>query len=282
MTSLVLQAALGLPLSAPRPLGASQPCVNRRAALSTLPAAALAFRALPSSAATPLSAKEISVKLRPIPVCGVFVNGDQPIFTDSDGQTPVGYFYLESADALPAFKQAQANDQGVGFGVVSLADVYDIVGDKSIGGEMRVRPSRKAVVLANRILLPLGKSVLDEKKGQVPLFYSERVAYDTAGGDQVFPFFLSKDDLDAAYDELQKVTGGPKSEEGGIPIGLVRVATLDGLVDQMLSGEVDLSKAVIVASKASTIMSASASPITSGGTTLMTQLDFDVDCTRIR
>ena len=68
MTSLLLHAALGLPLSAPRVHGAPQPCVNRRAALSTLPAAALAFHALPSLAAAPLSAKEISAKLRPIPV----------------------------------------------------------------------------------------------------------------------------------------------------------------------------------------------------------------------
>ena len=246
MTSLLLQAALGLPLHAPRPLGAPQPCVNRRAALSTLPAAALAFRALPALAATPLSAKEISAKLRPIPVCGVFVNGDQPIFTDSDGQTPVGYFYLESADALPAFKQAQANDQGVGFGVVSLADVYDIVGDKSIGGEMRVRPSRKAVVLANRILLPLGKEVLDEKKGQVPLFYSERVALTGEGGADEFPFFFDKEDLDATFGRLQ---------QGELPIADVKVVTLDGLVKQMREGAVDFSTSVLVGSRASLALS---------------------------
>ena len=46
---------------------------------------------------------------------------------------------------------------------------------------------------------------------------------------------------------------GSDGESGGIPIGLVRVATLDGLVDQMLSGEVDLSKAVIVASRSSLV-----------------------------
>ena len=41
------------------------------------------------------------------------------------------------------------------------------------------------------------------------------------------------------------------SEDGTIPIGLVRVATLDGLVDQMLTGEVDLSKAILVAARSS-------------------------------
>ena len=34
----------------------------------------------------------------------------------------------------------------------------------------------------------------------------------------------------------------------GIPVGLTRVATLDGLVKQMRSGEVDLRQAVLVGS----------------------------------
>lgn len=72
---------------------------------------------------------------------------------------------------------------------------------------------------------------------------------------------MSKEDLDAAYDELQRTIGDATAaaaaaiqrdgksgggSSGGIPIGLVRVATLDGLVDQMRSGEVDLSQAVLI------------------------------------
>ena len=94
-------------------------------------------------------------------------------------------------------------------------------------------------------------TTLDENKGQVPVFYSEKVSYENKEGEQSFPFFLSKEDLDAAYAELQKIAGGPVSEDGTIPIGLVRVATLDGLVDQMLTGEVDLSKAILVAARSS-------------------------------
>ena len=44
---------------------------------------------------------------------------------------------------------------------------------------------------------------------------------------------------------------GTSGATEGIPIGLVRVATLDGLVDQMVSGrDVDLSEAVVVGSRA--------------------------------
>ena len=74
-------------------------------------------------------------------------------------------------------------------------------------------------------------------------------SFEGKDGEQSFPFFLCKEDLDAAYDELQRAQGAPTSGEAGIPIGLVRVATMDGLVDQMLSGEVDLTKAVVVGAR---------------------------------
>ena len=124
------------------------------------------------------------------------------------------------------------------------------------------------IVLANRalqfnvadnVLLP---KTLDEEKGQVPVFYSERVSFDDgSGGGNLFPFFLIKEDLDAAYDQLAKEGKAPpetsnsnaaagQGQAGGIPIGLVRVATLDGLLDQMVTGEIDLSRAVVVGSQA--------------------------------
>ena len=128
-------------------------------------------------------------------------------------------------------------------------------GEGDVGGELRLRPSRRQVVLANRALQAGGSegqklfmpTVLDEAKGQVPIFYSERVAFGSEGR-QTFPFFLCKEDLDAAYDEVTGATA-KKGDNSGIPIGLVRVATLDGLVDQMRSGAVDLSQSVVVGSR---------------------------------
>ena len=106
--------------------------------------------------------------------------------------------------------------------------------------------SLQAKVLHRRLPLPLGKEVLDEKKGQVPLFYSERVALTGEGGADEFPFFFDKEDLDATFGRLQ---------QGELPIGDVKVVTLDGLVKQMREGAVDFSTSVLVGSRASLALS---------------------------
>ena len=84
----------------------------------------------------------------------------------------------------------------------------------------------------------------------MPVFYSERVVLQEVDG-VAFPFFFSKDDLDAAWQGgsepggenaaggfSEQPFGGAspgqkrrKNAEGknGIPIGLVRVATLEGV-----------------------------------------------------
>ena len=69
------------------------------------------------------------------------------------------------------------------------------------------------VVLANRAISANGNggggflpTTLEERNGQVPVFYSERVVLQEVDG-VAFPFFFSKDDLDAAWQ------GG--SEPGG-------------------------------------------------------------------
>ena len=68
----------------------------------------------------------------------------------------------------------------------------------------------------------------------MPVFYSERVKYEGRGEQSsssdsldaaTFPFFFAKEDLDRAYDELQQAAGGPKSAEGGLPIGPKKVLT---------------------------------------------------------
>lgn len=216
-----------------------------------------------SGPAVRLSRPQINSKLGKVPIVAIVNEEDAPFLTGGNGR--IGYFFLDAIEALRELKLLQKNSPEARLKVVTLPEVYFplVRGEQAnLGGTLRVRPARKQVVLANRALnfqmkegqiLP---TTLDEGKGQVPVFYSERVAYEDNAGGQLFPFFLSKDDLDAAYVELQKTTGaaaagGSGGGEGGIPIGLVRIATLDGLVDQMLSGEVDLSKAVLVPSKAS-------------------------------
>ena len=199
------------------------------------------------------------------------VNGDDaPFLTGGGGR--VGYFYLDPTDALLQLRLLQKSSPDARLKVVTLDEVYFslVRGEQgNLGGDLRLRPSRRQVVLANRalqfnvadnVLLP---KTLDEEKGQVPVFYSERVAFDDgSGGGSLFPFFLIKEDLDAAYDQLAKegkvppetsstkAAGQGQGQASGIPIGLVRVATLDGLIDQMVTGEIDLSRSVVVGSQA--------------------------------
>lgn len=165
-------------------------------------------------------------------------------------------------EALLELRVLQKTSPEARLKVVTLPEVYFpfVRGEQSdLGGDLRLRPSRRQVVQANRALQSNVKqgsfmpTVLDEAKGQVPIFYSERVAFGDAGG-QTFPFFLVKEDLDAAFEQLVSDGAIPDVKPGstngqGIPIGLVRVATLDGLVDQMSSGSVDLTQAVVVGSR---------------------------------
>ena len=60
-----------------------------------------------------------------------------------------------------------------------------------------------------------------------------------------------KEDLDLAFAKLQEASEEPRKRDRssiGIPLGLTRVATLDGFVKQMRSGEIDLTQAILVGS----------------------------------
>jgi len=228
-----------------------------------------------------LTRPEIDGKLARVPVVALVNADDAPFLTNGR----IGYFYLDPTEALLSLKLLQKNSPEARLKVITLPEVYFplVRGEQAdLGGDLRLRPSRRQIVWANRALAfqknenSLLPKSLDEDKGQVPVFYSERVAYEDKSGEQSFPFFLSKDDLDAAYEELQRSIGGATasaaaaskfdgSSGGGIPIGLVRVATLDGLVDQMRSGEVDLTKAVVVAQRSA--LNAVRSLVTDGGAT---------------
>lgn len=204
-----------------------------------------------------LSRAQVEAKIAKIPIVALVNDEDAPFLTANGGKT--GYFFLDPTEALLSLRVLQKTSPGARLKVVTLPEVYFSIvrGDsRELGGELKLRPSRRQVVLANRALQSNIKSgtfmptILDEAKGQVPVFYSERVAFG-AEGRQTFPFFLVKEDLDAAYDELVangSIKGGG-GDGSGIPIGLVRVATLDGLIDQMLSGAVDLSQSVVVGSR---------------------------------
>ena len=205
-----------------------------------------------------LSKGQVEKKLSKVPVIALVNSEDAPFLTGGNGR--IGYFFLDPIEALREKKLIERDQPDARLKVVTLPEVFFplVRGEQgNLGGELRLKPSRRQVVLANRALVyqkketQLMATTLDENKGQVPVFYSEKVSYENKEGEQSFPFFLSKEDLDAAYAELQKIAGGPVSEDGTIPIGLVRVATLDGLVDQMLTGEVDLSKAILVAARSS-------------------------------
>ena len=213
-----------------------------------------------------LSKGQVEKKLSKVPVIALVNSEDAPFLTGGNGR--IGYFFLDPIEALREKKLIERDQPDARLKVVTLPEVFFplVRGEQgNLGGELRLKPSRRQVVLANRALVyqkketQLMATTLDENKGQVPVFYSEKVSYENKEGEQSFPFFLSKEDLDAAYDELQRLQGatptpsggGANAESGGLPIGLVRVATLDGFVDQMLRGEIDLSKAVVVPQKSS-------------------------------
>lgn len=226
------------------------------------PAAAADVRDAPPGAK--LSKAEIEKKLRRTTVSALVNPNDEPYLT---GGNKVGYFFLDPREAMVELRVLQQSSPEAALKVVPLSEVYFplVMGEQGdLGGELRVRPSRRQVVMANRALAAssavpnqLLPTSLDEQKGQVPVFYSERVSMVDGAGQPVYPFYLAKEDLDAAFVALRRQEGAPSSstsererrreaEADGIPPGLTRVATLDGLVKQMRSGEVDLAAAVIV------------------------------------
>jgi len=180
--------------------------------------------------------------------------------------TQVAYFYLDPTDALRELRLIRASAPDAKLKLTSLAEVYFplVQGDpKELGGILRLRPSRRQIVNANRALqynspegalLPVS---LSEEKGQVPLFYSERVTLTSADGSNTkYPFYLRKEDLDrdftllsangqlqgnavgnagAGGDETVNLRGNSARRAakaagdasrvagGGVPIGLTRV-----------------------------------------------------------
>ncbi|EOD16815.1 hypothetical protein EMIHUDRAFT_436483 [Emiliania huxleyi CCMP1516] len=266
---------------------------TRRPVLASLLAAAatgpFSLPAPPASAAaSELSIKEVNKRLGAIPVVAVVNEQDSPYFTSSEGATQVGYFFLDPTDALRELRAVQGDNPSARLKLTTLSEVYFplVQGDATaLGGVLRLRPSRRQIVEANRALqfnspegtlLPVS---LSEAKGQVPLFYSERVALSTADGAATrYPFYLRKEDLDRDFSRLaaegalqggavvagdaalrsnsarraarraEREGGGGAAAVSGIPAGLTRVATLDGIVAQMRSGEVDLKDALLVPS----------------------------------
>lgn len=218
------------------------------------PSAALAAAdVFASTGGKKLSREQINGKLSRIPVCALVNPDDEPYLAGGGG---VGFFFLDPQEALLALRVLQQTQPEARIRSVPLTDVYfPLVREPltDIGGTLLLRAPRRDVVLANRALQfnqpansgRLLPTSLDESKGQVPVFYSEQVALtDPKSGEVSYPFFLAKADLDAAFVELagDKAAGDaadkPRRSGQGtsgateMPIGQVRIATLDGLVDQ--------------------------------------------------
>eukprot|EP00310_Coccolithus_braarudii_P022176 CAMPEP_0183355274 /NCGR_PEP_ID=MMETSP0164_2-20130417/39705_1 /TAXON_ID=221442 /ORGANISM="Coccolithus pelagicus ssp braarudi, Strain PLY182g" /LENGTH=286 /DNA_ID=CAMNT_0025528325 /DNA_START=1 /DNA_END=861 /DNA_ORIENTATION=+ len=249
ISTLVIAASLthgALPLSQPQAAHAQ-----------ALPTGLVAVADAP---VTGLSKAAVNGYLSSIPALALVNEDDQPYFTSSERNTRIAFFFLEPTDALRELKLLKASEPTARLKLTSLDQVYFnlVMGStEDLGGTLRIRPSRRQVVEANRALqyapstslLPV---TLDEAKGQVPVFYSERVVL-SLGGVSKYPFFFRKEDLDTAFRRTEAAAALAKSSSRGgapegLPSGLVRVATLDGLVKQMQSGEVDLTDALLVPS----------------------------------
>ena len=91
----------------------------------------------------------------------------------------------------------------------------------------------------------------------MPLFYSERVAFEDKQGQPTFPFFFALEALETAYaaatgaistsDFLQGASA--PADAKGIPADILKVTTLDLLLSQMENGDVDLTRAVLIPSR---------------------------------
>jgi len=209
-----------------------------------------------------LSQRQVEQYLSVVPALAIVNEDEQPFFTGREARgMRVAFFYLEPLDAIRELKLLKQSEPSARLKLTSLDQVYFplVMGNPDeFGGTLRIRPSRRQIVEANRALQfnsPEGMVIpvtLDESKGQVPVFYSERVVL-SSNGVPKYPFFFRKDDLDAAFRKTEAVqsrgsASSSKEAPMGLPYGLVRVATLEGLVRQMQNGEVDLSDAVLVPS----------------------------------
>ena len=175
---VVAASAVALHHVAPLPsaYAAAGTTTTRRMALhKAAAAAALGFGFRPSATAearVPLARAQIEAKLAKVPVVAL-VNADDAPYLDGAG---VGYFYLDPTEALLSLKLLQKNSPDARLKVVTLTEVYFplVRGEQpNLGGVLRVRPSRREVVLANRALAfqqrenALLPTSLDEAKGQV-------------------------------------------------------------------------------------------------------------------
>ena len=174
-----------------------------------------------------------------------------------------GYFYLDLTDALLAAPPPKSRPTRASRRHTDEAPL----GARRAGHPRRrppLRPSRR--IAANRALqFNVADNVLfprpSTRRRARACLYSPPVRRRQRRREPL-PLLPIKEDLDAAYDQLAKegkvppetsstkAAGQGQGQASGIPIGLVRVATLDGLIDQMVTGEIDLSRSVVVGSQA--------------------------------
>ena len=150
----------------------------RAALLATLlPAAPLLAADQNSTPHTKLSDTEIKRLLQVLPAVALVNDQDQPYFTAREGSTQVGFFYLDPKEALSEYKILQQKDpsEQSKLKLIPVSDLYFsyIVGEQfDLGGKLRLRPSRRQIVYANRALQfnsPPGAllpTTLSEQKGE--------------------------------------------------------------------------------------------------------------------
>lgn len=216
----------------------SWPLISPAAAADVAPAAPTA-PAAPAVAANPdaLTREQIEEKLKQIPIVAVVNKEDSPYFTVANSKTKqldTGFFYLDPTEAQVEQKLLKSRYDDVSVKLLSLAEVYFpyVRANKTeLGGNLLLKGGREGMKTGNSILDLFGGK-LDSLRGDVPLFYYDKIVYETSNGRPVFPFFMDKQDLDNAWNQ----GFASKKEKGEIPLGLVGLITVDQLVDRCLEG----------------------------------------------
>ena len=147
-----------------------------------------------ASVPTCLDNEEVLSKLSAVPVFGVANAAGQLMSTaDAESSTPVITFYLDVAEAQASLAVAAAVDPSADLKlkIVPLGTVF-----AQLERGLRLQPSQAEY---NGIRHGLGFDVADASSTQlVPLYYSDELNIEGAGGEQR-PFFFTADEFRAAW-----------------------------------------------------------------------------------
>lgn len=196
----------------------------------------------PAIAAAKFSKKSVAEKLAQVPVFAVTNASGQPYLANMDGSgSQIGLIFFSHEDALNMLKDMQKNPgaSDARVYIMGLDKAYEMVKSKPTpsgirgpsGQELtmvfRFFPDSKQVKLAENLLR---KMRIRQPVEGVPVFVAKGLTL-RKGAENVIPLFLTKEDLDAAWEKLRDSNKDLPSTAS------VEVGNLLFIISQMEKGE---------------------------------------------